>query len=175
MNSRRRALIASLVEDGGEVGRDAPGAAVRLVGDDQVEGRAPDLAGTPWRSAVTTGRWRTPPAGRSAVAETQRSRSGSVVTGKPRSLVCRHDRIGSGDGLVRTHRKELEPILVLAVHSRSVCVSSDSDGTSTSVRSAASFSVMNSAVRVLPVPHAMINWPRSDWFEALHTSLIASR
>ena len=63
----------------------------------------------------------------------------------------------------------------LAIHTRSVCFSSDSDGTRTRVRSAASFSLMNREVRVFPVPHAMMSWPRSADWKPFTTSLIASR
>ena len=41
-----------------------------------------------------------------------------------------------------------------------VSATSDSDGTNTSVRSAASFSLMNKAAKVFPVPQAMISCPR---------------
>ena len=48
-----------------------------------------------------------------------------------------------------------------ARHSRSVCASSASDGTSTSVRRLAARSAAQSATSVFPVPHAMITRPRS--------------
>ena len=61
----------------------------------------------------------------------------------------------------------------LAVHSRRASARSDRDGTNTSVRLAASRWAMNSAVKVLPVPHAMIIWPRLAVLKPRTTAVMA--
>jgi hypothetical protein len=60
-----------------------------------------------------------------------------------------------------------------ASHSRIVCSISDSDGTNTSVTFDCSFSAIQKAVRVLPVPHAIRSWPRPPDASAAVTSAIA--
>ncbi len=162
------------VEDGGEVGGDAPGAAMGLIGDDQVEGRHPtqperlgDL-----RRRLVGGKHDTragPPA---------QERSDLLGVGRDREAQITGVRTtASGSATVSSEHtgRKSNPTLVLAVHSRSVWANSDSDGTSTSVRSAASFSWMNNAARVLPVPQAMIIWPRSCESKPFTTALIAWR
>jgi hypothetical protein len=97
------------------------------------------------------------------------------VTGKPRSLVVATTASGSATVSSEHTGRKSNPFLELAVHSRSVWANSDSDGTSISVRSASSFSWMNNAVRVLPVPQAMIIWPRSARSKPFITLFIAWR
>ena len=104
--------------------------------------------------------------------------SGSVVTGTPRSLVC--DTAASSPRLPTVSSlhtgSAAKGFFGLAVcHSRIVCFKSDSEGTKTSARSAFSRSVMNQAVRVLPVPQAMMSWPRSLVLKPFTTSLMAMR
>ena len=95
------------VEDGGEVGGDAPGAAMGLIGDDQVEGGHPtqpkrlgDL-----RRRLVGGKHDTragPP------AQERRDLLGVGGDREAQITGVRHDRIRFGDGLVGTHRKEVE-------------------------------------------------------------------
>ena len=92
---------------------------------------------------------------------------GSVVTGNPNSAVCCDELVLADDRLVRTHREVLERLAGVCVHSRRVCPSSDSEGTSTSDRLLPRRSAIHIAASVLPVPHAMINWPRSLLSESL--------
>ncbi len=85
---------------------------------------------------------------------------GSVVTGTPKSLVC--DTAASSPRLptvssLHTGSAANGLVGLASRHSVIVCLSSDNDGTNTSVRWAANFSVMNHAVNVLPVPQAMIS------------------
>ena len=103
---------------------------------------------------------------------------GSVVTGTPRSLTCdtaaSSPRLPTDSSLhTGSAANGFFGLAQSTCHSSIVCLSSDSEGTRTRVRSAASFSVMNHAVSVLPVPHAMISCPRSAVVKPLTTSLIA--
>ena len=102
--------------------------------------------------------------------------TGSVVTGIPSSLVW----ATASSSLWFTVSSEQtgsasNGTLAWVLQTCIVCFSSDSDGSSTSVRSASSFSLMNNDVRVLPVPHAMMSCPRSDFVKHFTTSRIASR
>ena len=56
----------------------------------------------------------------------------------------------------QTHRYDQSDVVFLA-HSDKVCDNKLSDGTSTSVTAGLSCSVIQRAVSVFPVPHAMIN------------------
>ncbi len=69
---------------------------------------------------------------------------------------------------------DAKSVMQFARHSLRVCFSSDSDGSSTSVRWAFSFSVMKRPVSVFPVPHAMISWPRSEVPNPFTTSRMAA-
>ena len=165
MNSRRFAgifLLSSTVAKA--VVTRGSGGAVRLVGDDEIEGRHPaelerlgDL-----RRRLVGGEHHA----RSRAAQEVGDPSGSVVTRSPSSLALITIESLATVSSEHTGRYS-KAVVVLAVHSISVWLSSDSDGASTSVRSAPSFSLTNSDVSVLPVPHAMIIWPRSD-FEPVH-------
>ena len=95
------------VKDGGEVGGDAPGAAMGLIGDDQVEGGHPtqpkrlgDL-----RRGLVGGKHHT-----RAGAPPQKRSDLLGVGGDREAQITRvgHHRIGFGDGLVGTHRQEVE-------------------------------------------------------------------
>ena len=103
--------------------------------------------------------------------------AGSVVTGTPRSLVWVTATSSSVNATVSSEQtgNEANSAVQLARHTLSVCFRSDSDGNRTSVRFDFNCSVINSEVRVLPVPQAMINCPRSADWNPLITLAIASR
>ena len=85
----------------------------------------------------------------------------SPVTGTPMSVtwVNQESSVRScfaTDSSEQT-QSHLNGVFAAAVHSRRVCDSRLNDGTRTNTCSAFSFSLIQSEVRVLPVPQAMIN------------------
>ena len=73
----------------------------------------------------------------------------------------------------QTH-KTLKSVFFAAVHSLNVCDNKLRDGNRTRVDWADSSSLIHNVVKVLPVPHAMINWPRAADWKPFTTSIIAS-
>ena len=143
MNNRRRAVIAVCVQYGGEVGGDRPSdsGAPRRRSPGRTRARVP--ARTRRRSAARTDRWRTPRAARTAAAGTRRSLRVGGDRHAQVAGVRRPPRPPRGDRRSRrsTPAKRLERHLdVGRATPACVCLSSDSDGTRTRVRSAASFS-----------------------------------
>ena len=100
--------------------------------------------------------------------------AGSVVTGNPRSAVWEIRWSSPTTVSSEQTARNLNGCEALPVHSLRVWSSREREGRRTRVRSAFSLSMTQRATRVLPVPQAMMSWPRSWVANAWHTSSSAS-
>ena len=100
---------------------------------------------------------------------------GWVVTGIPSSVVEATTASRSATVSSEHTAKGVNPVDVFANHSRNVWDNRDNDGSNTNVRVASSRSITNRAASVLPVPQAIINWPRLAFSNPRTTAVTAWR